>query len=91
MIPSRIWIKNVQYEIVYQKTIDRENDLGYCDDKTKHLYIKTGLDKRTELDAFLHEFFHALTHQYKIRIGHTNLDKLATALADVILLNKLDK
>ena len=91
MIPSRLWIKNVQYEVVYQKEIDKPADLGYCDDKTRHLYIKLGLDKRTELDAFLHEFFHALTHQYKIRISHNNLDKIATALADVIILNKRHK
>lgn len=84
MLPSRIQIKNEVYEIVYQRTIDNPNDLGYCDDKKRILYIKLGLDEFTELDTGIHEILHAITHLHKIRISHNNLDKLATALAHLI-------
>lgn len=91
MLPNRVWIKNDQYEIVYQKVIDNIEDIGYCDDKKKIIYIKLGLDKKTELDTFIHELLHAIQHKYKLRISHNNIDKLGTALAEIILLNKLLK
>jgi hypothetical protein len=87
MLPSRIQIKNEVYEIVYQRIIDNPNDLGYCDDKKRILYIKLGLDELTELDTAIHEVLHALTYLHKIRISHSNLTKLATALAVLILDN----
>lgn len=84
MIPSRVYIKGELYEIVYQRLIDKPDDLGYCDDDKKILYIKLGLSDFDELDAFIHEMLHALTHRHKIRISHGNLDKLATALAHFV-------
>lgn len=79
----------MQYEVVYQRVIDDHNDVGYCDDKKKILYIKLGLEKLEELDTFIHEIFHAVEKEYKIKINHTKLDKLATALAEAIVANKL--
>lgn len=86
-IPSRVWIKNEIYEVVYSELIDNPEDIGYCDDKKKILYIKLGLDDDTALDVFTHEFLHALCHLHKIKIAHKTLDKLATALAETITLN----
>ena len=86
-IPSRIQVKNEVYEVVYQETIDDPDDIGYCDDDKKTLYIKLGLGKELTLDVLTHELLHSITHQYKIKIKHSELDKLATALVEVCKLN----
>lgn len=83
-----MWIKNELYEVVYQRVIDEPNDIGYCDDKKKILYIKLDLEHFDELDVFLHEYLHALSFLYKIRISHKTLDKLGTALAESLIANK---
>lgn len=89
-LPNQVWIKpKVIYEVVYQEQIGDDKDtIGYCDDFTKHIYIKLGLDPTTELDTQLHELLHAITYAYKIKLTHKDLDKLATALAKVLTLNK---
>lgn len=95
MLPNWVKIKrNVVYEKVYQDLIgDPKNPkskltVGYCDDDTKHLYIKLGLTKDEECEAELHELLHAIGHHYKIKIPHIELDKLSTALYKVMKLNE---
>jgi Zn-dependent peptidase ImmA (M78 family) len=89
-LPNQLWIKpKVIYEVVYQEQIgDDPKDIGYCDDETKHIYIKLGLDQLDELDTQIHELLHAVCHSYRVKLPHKELDKLATALAKVILLNQ---
>ena len=87
-IPSRVWIKNDLYEVVYTHLVDKPDDMGYCDDKKKILFLKLALSEQDTLDTFIHETLHAICHKHKIRIGHTTLDKLSTAIAETILLNK---
>lgn len=89
MLKNQIWIKpRIIYEKVYQELIgDDPKTIGYCDDETKHLYIKLGLDEITEQDCTLHEILHAICYRYKIKISHSELDKLSTALIKVARLN----
>lgn len=88
MLPNRVWIKNEIYEVVFVREIDEPNDIGYCDDEKKILYIKIGLDKVEELDTFAHETLHAICHQHKIKLGHKTLDKLATAIVNTLIINE---
>lgn len=94
MLPNWVRIKrNLTYEKVYQDVIgdpkhpDAKNTHGYCDDETKHLYIKLGLTKLEQQQAEMHELLHAIIFRYKIKISHTQMDRLATALVDVCRLN----
>lgn len=90
MLPNQVKIKkNVIYEKVYQDLIGNDvKTIGYCDSATKHLYIKLGLSKLLEKDTEAHELLHAICDEYKIKINHSELDKLATALVRVFMLNK---
>lgn len=90
-IPNKVWIKNEVYEVVYQKIIDDPEDIGYCDDEKKILYIKLGLNKTDTFDVLLHECLHAISLHYKIKLSHKTLDRLATALVDIAKLNGLIK
>ncbi len=89
MLPNQIWIKpKVVYERVYQELIgDDPKTIGYCDDPTKHIYIKLGLNPDEEAEVSIHELLHAITFHYKIKIAHKDLDKLAIALVKVLKLN----
>lgn len=90
---NRIYITDdVVYEKVYQKVIGEEPETwGYCDDKLKLIYIKLCLSEFDELDTTIHETLHAICLHYGIKIKHTELDKLGTALTKVGVLNDLIK
>jgi hypothetical protein len=89
MLPNQVRIKpRITYERVFQELIgDDPNTIGYCDSLTRHLYIKLNLSKRLEEETEAHELLHAIADEYGVKIAHSELDKLATAIIKVMRLN----
>lgn len=60
---------------------------GYCDEAKQRIEILARLKTKPRITTFIHEVLHAIEDEYNIEIDHKLLDKIAVALAELILVN----
>ena len=66
-IPKQFEIRGKTWRIEYKwrLTYNKAQVLGLCDFDTRTIYIDRGIDKETKFSTFLHEWLHAVLHEYE--------------------------
>ena len=91
-LPKTLIIGKSEWSVVMLKEIDKPLKdgtitWGYCDEAKQQIEILSRLKTRPRLRTFIHEVMHAFEDEYGLEIEHKLLDKIATAFADLILVN----
>ena len=80
----------VSYLIAYVQSIDSEEGTktyGYCDPNTKQIILSMDQTETEMLKTCIHEMFHCLEEEYKIKIPHKVVHILEVAVFKVLKLN----
>lgn len=84
-------IAGVFYSVAWCSRIQDKDDLGYCDDVARILYMKDGEPIEETFKTLIHEQVHAMDHVYNIKLSHTQVRKLELALSDFLRQNQIVK
>lgn len=87
----KVKIGEQDWSVVWVDRIEGKDTLGYCDDEAHVIMVMNGQETEEALHTYLHEVMHAMCDEYRIRLGHKTLDKLAGAFKDFLIQNKVIK
>jgi hypothetical protein len=88
-IPTHVRVTSrVTYQVLWTEGFKDKLQLAECDTTTKQIIIRSGMSKQQTALAYLHELFHAMDAENKIKLTETQVEKLEQAFATVRRLNK---
>lgn len=103
-IPKKVKILGVTYKVKFVDNLlddpdakkclsaeDRKKNalIGYCSPNTLTIFLSKNTAKQNLTSVFIHEILEAINSQLALNIRHADLDRLETALHQVLTENKL--
>lgn len=85
--PKELTINGITWKVIFVDQIAGKHCLGLCDSETKTIQIKRRLAPKLRLDTFIHECIHALEYSIGFDANHSHVDKIASGLADLLIVN----
>jgi hypothetical protein len=73
--PLLVPVKDTFYHVVFFKRLSN-NDLGFCDYDGKIIGLSREQSGLEMYATFFHELFHAFSHEYKIPLGHPQINRM---------------
>ena len=102
-IPKKIKILGIVYKVKFtddlKKSISQYLDkkdkcrdfVGYCSTAQATIYLSSHTDKQTLGSVFIHEILEAINVHMALSLKHNDIDRLETALHQVLTENNLLK
>lgn len=82
-------IGGIKYKIEYSKDLTRDRgNLGECCCNTSVIRLDSDLGFHMEKKTLLHEIIEAINFEYEMKLEHTKISILETALYQIIIDNK---
>ena len=90
-IPTSVKVLKVAYEILWQdELISGAND-GETRFDPPQIVLHNDTNNKKIVHTFMHEFFHAISHEYEVGLTESQVVKLEKALPDLIkIIQKLN-
>jgi hypothetical protein len=88
-IPVSFYLKRRKWtvELVSEDMIiDGVNCRGHCDPDMRLIEIRDNLSSKVMVETFVHEFLHAVEHEYNLKIAHKLIYVLEKPLAYMVRL-----
>jgi len=82
LIPSRVKIKQAEYEILYTEEFKDGRTLGETRFNTKQIVLKTNETDFETFHTYIHEVLHAVSDEYDINLTEKQVRKLEKSLTD---------
>jgi Zn-dependent peptidase ImmA (M78 family) len=83
-IPNRFKIKGKYVEVVYQHDFVEGEHLGKWDPNSNTIVIAANQSSKKTLEIFMHEFLHAVSEFYGIRISEKQIETMDYPLARIV-------
>jgi hypothetical protein len=91
-IPRTVKVGAYTYTVRKKKKlekVDNSSVWGLCDRDNWIIYLQSGMDKKREIEVFLHECIHAIETGYGLSFTEHEVNLLGLALLALINDNKL--
>ncbi len=83
-IPNRFKLKGKFIEVVYQHDFVEGEHLGKWDPNSRTITIAAGQSRQKTLEIFLHEFLHAASEMYGLRLSEKQIEGVDYPLMRIV-------